>query len=143
MRPSEGDAYPLGALAVNTKIHCLERIAGVKGHCILAAGTFGTILRKYDNLVVVQMPDKKEFAYNEKCMATVGRVSNVDHADTHIGSVQKNRELGNRPRSGLWQRKSGKHGRKIRKLPPMRVWPQRKESTLVPIRMTLPAFKYH
>lgn len=50
----------------------------------------------------------------------LGRVSNIDHGKTPIGSAQKNRELGNRPRSGWWQRKTGKHGRKIKRLPPMR-----------------------
>lgn len=52
-------------------------------------------------------------------MATVGRVSNIEHDKTPVGSAQKMRELGNRPRSGLWKRKEGRHGRKIRKLPPM------------------------
>lgn len=64
------------------------------------------------------MPSKREFSLPEKCMCTVGRLSNVDHADTPIGSAQANRWLGNRPRSGLWQRKTGRFGRKIRKPPP-------------------------
>lgn len=51
----------------------------------------------------------------------LGRLSNIDHGKTPIGSAQRNRELGNRPRSGLWQRKTGKHGRKIKPLPPVRV----------------------
>lgn len=50
-----------------------------------------------------------------------GRVSNIDHSKTPVGSATRKRELGYRPRSGLWQRKTGKHGRKIRKLPPMRI----------------------
>lgn len=53
-------------------------------------------------------------------MATVGRVSNIGHADVKLGSHSKNRELGNRPRSGLWQRKTGRFGRKIRPTPPMK-----------------------
>lgn len=74
---------------------------------------------------------KHELAFDEKCMATVGRVSNIEHADTHVGSHSKNRELGNRPRSGLWQRKTGRFGRKIRPLPPMKYvsqqWKQKPE----------------
>lgn len=54
-------------------------------------------------------------------MATVGRVSNIDHSRTPVGSAQKKRELGYRPRSGWWQRKTGRHGRKIRALPAMRI----------------------
>lgn len=121
VRAKEGDAYPLGALPVGTQIHNLERYPSQPVHFIHAAGAYGTILRKFGEYVVVQMPTKKEYAFLQQCMATVGRVSNVDHGKTPIGSAQKNRELGNRPRSGLWQRKTGRHGRKIRRLPPMRV----------------------
>lgn len=128
---------------MGTLIHCLETSPGAESHLIHAAGTCGTILRKFDNFVVIQLPSKREFAFDEKCMATVGRLSNIDHGDTHIGSPQKNRELGNRPRSGLWQRKTGRHGRKIKRLPPMRIWPTDRKSPADPIVMTLPQFKYH
>ncbi|XP_052892962.1 39S ribosomal protein L2, mitochondrial [Anopheles moucheti] len=121
VRANEGDAYPLGALQVGTQVHCLEKYPGQYCHLIHAAGSYGTILRKFGELVVVQLPSKQEFAFQQICMATVGRVSNVAHSKTPIGSAQKNRELGNRPRSGLWQRKDGRHGRKVRRLPPMRV----------------------
>lgn len=120
VRPKEGDAYPLGALPVGTQVHCLEKYPGQMCHLIHAAGTYGTILRKYADNVVVQLPSKREFAFKQTCMATVGRVSNIEHNKTHVGSAQRMRELGNRPRSGWWQRKDGRHGRKIRKLPPMR-----------------------
>lgn len=121
VRASEGDAYPLGALPVGTQVHCVESNPGNPFHFIHAAGCFGTIMRKFDDRVVVQMPDKKELGFRQECMATVGRLSNIDHDKTHLGTPQKNRELGNRPRSGWWQRKSGRHGRKIKKLPPMRL----------------------
>ncbi|XP_043531583.1 39S ribosomal protein L2, mitochondrial [Chiloscyllium plagiosum] len=56
----------------------------------------------------------------ESCVATVGRVSNVDHNKRVIGKAGRNRWLGIRPSSGLWQRKGGWAGRKIRPLPPMK-----------------------
>lgn len=125
VRAKEGDAYPLGALPVGTMVHNVEIYPGENFHLVRAAGTYGTILRKFEDKqgqrVVVQLPTKKEFGFMHNCMATVGRVSNVDHGKTHIGSPQKLRELGYRPRSGLWHRKTGRHGRKIRRLPPMRV----------------------
>lgn len=120
MRPNEGDAYPLGALPVGTAVHCVERTPGKPFHFMRAAGVMGTILRKFDDNVVVLNGKKEEWAFNQNCMATVGRVSNVGHADVKLGSHQRARELGYRPRSGLWQRKSGRHGRKIKPIPPMR-----------------------
>uniref|UniRef100_A0A182JXX1 Uncharacterized protein n=1 Tax=Anopheles christyi TaxID=43041 RepID=A0A182JXX1_9DIPT len=137
VRANEGDAYPIGALQVGTQIHCLEKYPGQPCHLIHAAGSYGTILRKFDDLVVVQLPSKQEFAFQQTCMATVGRVSNIAHSKTPIGSAQKNRELGNRPRSGLWQRKDGRHGRKVRRLPPMRVIPPPTEKPAQPLKLTL------
>lgn len=94
VRANEGDAYPLGALPVGTKVNCIEQLPGVAIHTIRAAGTYGTILRKFDGHVVVLNSKKHELAYDEKCMATVGRVSNIGHADVKLGSHQRNRELG-------------------------------------------------
>lgn len=122
VRASEGDAYPLGALPIGTIVHCIEKYPGLGGFLIHAAGTFGKILRHDgDDRVVVKMPSKKEFSIYKTCMATVGRLSNVEHGSTPIGSAQKNRELGNRPRSGLWQRKTGRLGRKIKAIKSMTI----------------------
>ncbi|MEQ2184546.1 54S ribosomal protein L2 mitochondrial [Goodea atripinnis] len=53
-------------------------------------------------------------------MVTVGRVSNIDHNKRIIGKAGRNRWLGIRPSSGLWKRKGGWAGRKIKPLPPMK-----------------------
>ncbi|KAJ8910353.1 hypothetical protein NQ315_004969 [Exocentrus adspersus] len=120
VRPNEGDAYPLGALPIGTQVNCIEKYPGFGGTLVHAAGTYATILRKApDDHIVVMMPSKREFSLPAICMCTVGRISNVEHSSTPIGSAQRNRELGNRPRSGLWQRKKGIHGRKIRRPPPV------------------------
>jgi len=114
VRPSEGDAYPLGALPIGTIVNSVEKYPGTGGFLIHAAGGYATILRRDEDRVVIQMPSKKRFSLHETCMATVGRLSNVAHGSTPLGSPQKNRELGNRPRSGLWHRKTGRLGRKIK-----------------------------
>lgn len=51
---------------------------------------------------------------DERCMVVVGRVSNLAHGSTPIGSPNRLRELGKRPRSGMWHRKDGYCGRKIK-----------------------------
>lgn len=121
VRANDGDAYPLGALPVGTIVHNIEKYPDCNRHFVHAAGCYATILRKFDDRVVVLMPNKREYALLQTCMATVGRLSNVEHARTPIGSPNRSRELGNRPRSGLWQRKSGRHGRKIKRPPPLRL----------------------
>ncbi|KAL2720107.1 hypothetical protein V1478_010373 [Vespula squamosa] len=121
IRPNEGDAYPLGALPIGTIVNCVEKYPGFGGSLIHSAGTSGTIIST-DGLdrTIVQVPSKRKFSLDNRCMATVGRLSNIMHGSTPIGSAQKNRELGNRPRSGLWQRKTGRFGRKIKPPKPLK-----------------------
>lgn len=121
VRANEGDCYPLGALQQSTQVHCVEKSPGEEKHYIHAAGTYATILRKYDDRVVLKFPNNREYSFDQRCMATVGRLSNIEHNKTHIGSAWQKRWLGYRPRSGLWQRKGGRHGRKIKPIKPMRV----------------------
>ncbi|XP_066994563.2 large ribosomal subunit protein uL2m [Anabrus simplex] len=121
VRPNEGDAYPLGALQMGTVVNCVERYAGKGAHYAQSAGTYCTIIRRVGERIIIQLPSKHEVSLSQECMAVVGRLSNVQHNKIPIGSATRNRELGNRPRSGLWHRKDGRHGRKIKPLPPIRV----------------------
>ncbi|BES97954.1 Ribosomal protein L2 [Nesidiocoris tenuis] len=109
----EGDAYPLGALQMGTVVNNVEMFAGNGGFFVHAAGTCATLLRRIGDFIVIRLPSGKEVALPQENMATVGRLSNVEHSSIPVGSAQRNRELGNRPRSGLWQRKTGRFGRKI------------------------------
>ncbi|KAJ0175076.1 hypothetical protein K1T71_009217 [Dendrolimus kikuchii] len=137
VRANEGDAYVLGALPIGTIVHCIEKEPGRGGLYIHAAGTSGTILRKQDDRVIVQMPSKHQFSFDQHCMAVVGRLSNVQHGSTPIGSPQRNRWLGNRPRSGLWQRKTGRHGRKIKPPKPVKEIRMNDKKPLQPIQFTM------
>ncbi|XP_062429443.1 large ribosomal subunit protein uL2m isoform X2 [Rhea pennata] len=84
------------------------------------AGTCGVLLRKVNGTAIVQLPSKRHMQVLETCVATVGRVSNVDHNKRVIGKAGRNRWLGKRPHTGLWHRKGGWAGRKIKPLPPMK-----------------------
>uniref|UniRef100_A0A1A7WFZ3 Large ribosomal subunit protein uL2m n=1 Tax=Iconisemion striatum TaxID=60296 RepID=A0A1A7WFZ3_9TELE len=117
---SEGDAYPLGALPVGTLVNNLEVQPGRGSEYIRAAGTSGVLLRKVNGTAIVQLPSKQQVQVLETCMVTVGRVSNIDHNKRIIGKAGRNRWLGIRPSSGLWQRKGGWAGRKIKPLPQMK-----------------------
>ncbi|XP_072105198.1 large ribosomal subunit protein uL2m [Mobula birostris] len=120
----EGDAHPLGALPVGTLVNNLELKPGRGAQYIRAAGTCGLLLRKVNGTAIVQLPSKRHVQVLETCVATVGRVSNVAHNKRVIGKAGRNRWLGKRPSSGLWQRKGGWAGRKIRPIPPMKSYVQ-------------------
>lgn len=94
VRPKEGDSYPLGALPDGEQVNCIQTLPNSGQFTVRAAGTYATILRRFDNYVVVRDMQKHELAYHKTCLATVGRVSNVGHKDVKLGSVQRSRELG-------------------------------------------------
>jgi len=122
VKPVDGDAYPLGSLPVGTLVSCVEKIPGEGGMLARAAGVTALLVRKQDNECVVRLPSKHEIVVSPLCVATVGRVSNVDHNKRVIGKAGRNRWLGIRPASGRWHRKTGRCGRKIRPLPPPKVY---------------------
>ncbi|XP_054283595.1 39S ribosomal protein L2, mitochondrial isoform X2 [Macrosteles quadrilineatus] len=51
VNPNEGDAYPLGALPMGTKVHSVERLKGTGGFYAHAAGVSATILRLVSSVV--------------------------------------------------------------------------------------------
>jgi large subunit ribosomal protein L2 len=115
----EGDAYPVGALPVGTVVHNIEPTPGVGGHWCKAAGSSATLVRKIDNRCIIKLPSNNELSLDQNCMVTVGQVSHASHQDEKLKHAVDIRDLGYRPRSGLWQRKGPRFGRKIRSPKPL------------------------
>jgi large subunit ribosomal protein L2 len=143
VRPNEGDAYPVGSLPIGCTICCVEMTPGRGGYFGRGAGTACKIQRKIGQQVVVLIPSKREISISQNCMAVVGRISNAIHSSIPIGSANRLRHLGYRPRSGLWQRKSGRHGRKIRRPPPLTDFTKPKRVRLAKTKLTLEEYPYH
>jgi large subunit ribosomal protein L2 len=58
---------------------------------------------------------------HKTCMATVGRLSHADFYEKNYGSAQMHRRFGYKMSSGVYHKKDGYCGRKVRPLPPVRV----------------------
>ena len=97
----------------------MEREPGNGGGVAKAAGTSAVLTRKVDDACVVKMPSGREMLVSKYCVATYGRVSNIDHNKKHIGSPNRMRWLGIKQRSGKFQKKNGYNGRKMRKRRPI------------------------
>ncbi|KAG8254908.1 54S ribosomal protein L2 mitochondrial, partial [Homalodisca vitripennis] len=69
------------------------------------------------------------------------RLSNIHNDKMHIGSPNRLRELGYRPRSGLFQLKTGRFGRKIYALPPVKEIVQEKKEEPEYLTLTLSVTK--
>ena len=123
----EGNAYPLGALTVGTLVNSVERcwkedpdvIDQDSTVFITSAGTCAEIVRHQGDFVVIKLPHKHEFALRKECMATVGRLSHGDIKDKQFGSAQMHRRFGYKMSSGLFHKKTGYYGRKVKPLPPV------------------------
>lgn len=121
IRANEGDAHPLGALPIGTKVHNIEKYPGKGGNYCKSAGASAEILKKVDDQVIIRLPSKEQVSLKQECIAVVGQVSNIDHGKIPIGSAQRLRWLGKRQRSGQWHRKDGYCGRKIHPPKPLKV----------------------
>lgn len=122
VRPVEGDAHPLGALPLGTTVCCVEAWPGEGAILAIKAEQNGRVMRKVEHQgstrVVVKLWNDLEYAIPQEATCTVGTVSIHPLKALDIGSPNRLRWIGKRPRSGLWHRKDGRSGRKIKKPPP-------------------------
>lgn len=92
-----GNALPLAEIPEGMEIHNIELVPGKGGQLVRAAGSAAYILAKEGNYAHVQLPSGEVRLINLKCMATIGRVSNIDHEGVVIGKAGRSKWLGRRP----------------------------------------------
>lgn len=123
VKAESSDAFPLGALPAGTVVHNIEYWPDEGGKIARAAGSCGVIMRKMENMVLVRMPSGQEISVDQTCMATVGRVSNAGQKLLPMGSPNRMRWFGIRPRSGKRQKKlGGIYGKKIKNPKPVMIF---------------------
>ena len=93
-----GDAYPLEHLPVGSVVHNVELRPGGGAQLVRSAGTCAQLVLKTDKMAKLRLPSKKEKAVPLGCMASLGRVSNIDHKNRIIGKAGRNRWLNRRPK---------------------------------------------
>jgi len=110
-----GDAYPLQHLPISTMVHNIEREPGLGGHFCRAGGMYGTIIRKMDGNVVLKCPGKNrpQITVNAKCLATIGRASNINQKHEVIGKAGRSRWLNRKPK-GQTGKDRWHHRKKVR-----------------------------
>jgi len=93
-----GNAMPLSDVPVGVEIHNLQLYPNSKSFLVRSAGSAAQIMAKEEKRVVVKLPSGELRAFDLKCWATIGRVSNLEHKDIVIGKAGRNRHRGIRPR---------------------------------------------
>lgn len=134
-----GNALPLAKIPMGTFIHNIELMPGEGAALIRSAGGVGQIVGKEKEYVQIRLPSGEVRMVHEKCKATIGQVSNLDHGNISLGKAGRKRLLGIRPTvrgSAMSPRDhphGGGEGRQPEGMPPKTPWgkPARGKKTRV------------
>jgi large subunit ribosomal protein L2 len=96
--PEVGNALLLKNMPLGTTVHNIELQPGKGGSIARSAGTYAQLANKEEKYAVLKMPSGELRKVLINCMATVGTVSNSDHALESMGKAGRNRWKGIRPR---------------------------------------------
>ncbi|GAA0539242.1 50S ribosomal protein L2 [Chitinophaga japonensis] len=97
--PEVGNALALKNMPLGTVVHNIELQPGKGGAIARSAGTYAQLSNKEEKYAVLKMPSGELRKVLITCMATVGTVSNSDHALESMGKAGANRWRGIRPRN--------------------------------------------
>jgi large subunit ribosomal protein L2 len=92
-----GNALPLAQIPLGTVIHNVELYPGRGGQLARSAGNSAQLVARDGGLAQVRLPSGEQRYIDVNCMATIGQVSNPDHANQTIGKAGRYRWLGRRP----------------------------------------------
>lgn len=97
--PEVGNTLPLKNMPLGTVVHNIELQPGQGGAIARSAGTYAQLTNKEEKYAVLKMPSGELRKVLINCVATVGSVSNSDHALQSMGKAGRNRWRGIRPRN--------------------------------------------
>lgn len=80
----DGNSLPLMSIPEGTLIFNIESQPGDGGKFVRASGTFARVVAKTNDSVKVELPSKKEKAFDPMCRATVGRIAGGGRLDKPI-----------------------------------------------------------
>ena len=92
-----GNALPMANIPVGTIIHNIELHPGKGAQLVRSAGNMAQLMAKENGYAMVRLPSGELRNVPENCMATIGVVSNADHANVNLGKAGRTRHMGTRP----------------------------------------------
>lgn len=92
-----GNSLTLRYIPPGTAIHNVEMKKGKGGQLVRSAGVSAQLMAKDADYAQVRLPSGEIRRVHLDCRATVGQVSNIDHANISIGKAGRSRWLGRRP----------------------------------------------
>ena len=92
-----GNALRLRFIPVGTMVHNIELKVGKGGQMVRSAGAAAQLMAKDGNYAQLRLPSGEVRMVHLDCRATVGQVSNLQHARVSHGKAGRSRWLGRRP----------------------------------------------
>ena len=92
-----GNTLPIANIPVGTVIHNIEIYPGKGGQLVRSAGVAAQLMAKEGAMAQVRLPSGEYRLIRVGCMASIGQVGNVDHANVAIGKAGRKRHMGIRP----------------------------------------------
>ncbi len=92
-----GNALPLRNMPSGTTVHNVELIVGRGGQIVRSAGASARLMAKEERYCMLRLPSGETRRVPSDCVATVGQVSNAEHALIKLGKAGRSRHRGFRP----------------------------------------------
>ena len=92
-----GNALPLINIPVGTFLHNIELYPGKGAQLARSAGNTAQLMAKENGMALLRLPSGELRNVPANCMATVGVVSNPEHANDNYGKAGRKRHMGWRP----------------------------------------------
>jgi len=97
VEPNVGNCMPLANIPSGLPIHSIELRPGRGAKLARSAGMAATISAKEGDYAHIILPSGEVRKVHLRCRATIGQVSNVEHASVSLGKAGRHRHLGHRP----------------------------------------------
>ncbi|MGN6281036.1 50S ribosomal protein L2 [Frateuria sp.] len=94
-----GNAMPLERMPVGTIVHNVEMKPRKGGQIARSAGAYAQYVGRDQGWAILRLNSGEQRRVHGSCLATVGAVSNQDHANTVVGKAGRNRWLGIKPQT--------------------------------------------
>jgi large subunit ribosomal protein L2 len=95
--PKIGNRMSLKNIPVGTFVHDIEIEPGKSGMIARSAGSYAILRALEGGFALLKMPSGEIRKVHDRCMATVGQVSNTDWENVRIGKAGRKRHMGWRP----------------------------------------------
>ncbi len=96
--PELGNNIKLANIPLGSLVHNIELTPGKGGQIARSAGSYAQLAARDGRYATVKMPSGETRMILVTCTATIGTVSNSEHANEVLGKAGRKRWLGRRPR---------------------------------------------